>query len=165
LYTQLVRKATFLPTRPRGCGEYRIPAYDTKKVPLDSDDDWHFALADKPWSQETMRSKTLEYMSLKIEADDADLQEEGTHAMWEFAANKAHHETFTHEVRLRLLLSAQPPPAPSRPLRDAAELPRAATSLQQQPTPLAPPCMRFERGGTLAGQRPANGLKFLLLDM
>jgi lipopolysaccharide biosynthesis glycosyltransferase len=66
---------------------------------LDSDDDWHFALADKPWSEETMRTKTLEYMSLKIEADDCDLQQEGTHAMWEFATNKAHHETFTHEVR------------------------------------------------------------------
>lgn len=99
--TSCVRKATYC---SRCSAEYRIPAYDTKKVPLDSDDDWHFALADKPWSEETMRTKTLEYMSLKIEADDADLQEEGTHAMWEFATNKAHHETFTHEVRVCLLL-------------------------------------------------------------
>ena len=111
----------------------RISAYDTKKVPLDSDDDWHFALADKPWSEETMRTKTLEYMSLKIEADDADLQEEGTHAMWEFAANKAHHETFSHEVRLRPLSQRPAPPAPLRPPHDVSVSPRAAASLHQQP--------------------------------
>eukprot|EP00873_Tetraselmis_striata_P034657 jgi/Tetstr1/454921/TSEL_041784.t1 len=74
--------------------------YDIKYREITTNDEWLQLIYDQPWSDQTRRRKTAEFLQAKVEHKNTDMQLEGVHGIWELAVNPDNHNDI---VRIRIL--------------------------------------------------------------
>uniref|UniRef100_A0A7S0WJ38 Uncharacterized protein n=1 Tax=Pyramimonas obovata TaxID=1411642 RepID=A0A7S0WJ38_9CHLO len=77
--------------------------FAVRMMEIKTEDEWQHLMADQPWSEHTLRIRTMDQLSAKMDmSEEMEIMEEGVHGVWEISSQRENRRDIMKKMCLRV---------------------------------------------------------------